>query len=155
MPRVLTGPTAKLNAADEKSENEKSRENAEPYFTTPRRDYCTTPKRLCDHSPKLKRRTPIRQFLALCVRNCISSNRPSPQQQPFKNGAIANPTSGIRLWSYRADYSVDRSPCASHGTVRNVLGGNHRAFRHVPRRVDRPSLSDVNAANTKTEREKY
>ena len=39
--------------------------------------------------------------------------------------------------------------------MRDVLGGNHRAFRHVPRRVDRPSLSDVNAVNAKTERQKY
>ena len=52
VPRVLARPAAKLNPTDEKSENEKSRENAEAYFTTPRRDFCTTPKRLCDHSPK-------------------------------------------------------------------------------------------------------
>jgi hypothetical protein len=53
------------------------------------------------------------------------------------------------------DHSVDRSPCASHGAVRDVFGGNYRAFRDVPRRADRPSLSDVNAADAETEREKY
>ena len=41
MPRVLPGPAAELNATDEKSENEKSRENAEANFTSPRRNYCT------------------------------------------------------------------------------------------------------------------
>ena len=39
--------------------------------------------------------------------------------------------------------------------MRDVLSGNRRAFRHVPRRADRPSLSAVNAANAKAEREKY
>ena len=58
MPRILPGPAAKLNPTDEKSENEKSRENAEAYFTTPRRDYCTAPKRLCDHSPKNEKTNP-------------------------------------------------------------------------------------------------
>ena len=53
------------------------------------------------------------------------------------------------------DHSVDRSPCASHGAVRDVLGGNYRAFRHVLRRMDRPSLSDVNGANAESEPEKY
>ena len=70
-------------------------------------------------------------------------------------GRIANPNSWVRLWSYRVDHSVDRSPCASHGAVRDVLSGNYRAFRHVPRRADRPSLSAGNAANAKAEREKY
>ena len=51
MPRVLPGPAAELNATDEKSKNEKSRENAEANFTSPRRNYCTA-QRLCDHSPK-------------------------------------------------------------------------------------------------------
>jgi len=39
--------------------------------------------------------------------------------------------------------------------MRDVLRGNRRAFRHVPRRADRPSLSAGNAANAKAEREKY
>ena len=95
MPRVLPGPPAELNAADEKSENEKSRENAEAYFTTPRRNYCTAPKRLCDHSPKMKRRTPIRQFLTVCVRNCVSSNRPSSQRQPCKKERTAKSNRGF------------------------------------------------------------
>jgi hypothetical protein len=72
-----------------------------------------------------------------------------------KRARLRNPNSWVRLWSHRVDHSVDRSPCASHGAVRDVLGGNYRAFRHVPRRADRPSLSDVNAANAETEREKY
>ena len=58
MPRVLPGPAAELNATDEKSENEKNRENAEANFTSPRRNYCTAQERLCDHSPKMKRRNP-------------------------------------------------------------------------------------------------
>ena len=39
--------------------------------------------------------------------------------------------------------------------MRDVLRGNHRAFRHVPGRADRPSLRAVDAANAKAEREKY
>ena len=68
---------------------------------------------------------------------------------------LGSQTPGIRLWRECVDHSVDSSPCASHGAVRDILGGNRRAFRHVPRRADRPSLSAVNAANAKTEPEKY
>ena len=68
---------------------------------------------------------------------------------------LGSQTPGIRLWRERVDHSVHSSPCASHGAVRDILGGNRRTFRHVPRRADRPSLSDVNAANAETEREKY
>jgi len=39
--------------------------------------------------------------------------------------------------------------------MRDVLRGNHRVFRHVPSRADRPGLRAVNAANAKAEREKY
>ena len=39
--------------------------------------------------------------------------------------------------------------------MRDVLRGNRRAFRYVPRRADRPSLNAVNAAHAKAEREKY
>jgi hypothetical protein len=52
MPRVLPGPAAQLNATQEKGENEKNRENAEPNFTSPRGNYCTAQKRLRDHPPK-------------------------------------------------------------------------------------------------------
>ena len=52
VPRVLARPAAKLNPTDEKSEDENSREDAEAYFTTPRRNHCTASKRLCDHSPE-------------------------------------------------------------------------------------------------------
>jgi hypothetical protein len=64
-------------------------------------------------------------------------------------------TPEIRLWRERIYHSVHGSPCASHGAVRDILCGNRRAFCHVLRRADRPSLSDVNAANAETEREKY
>ena len=46
----------------------------------------------------------------------------------------------LRLWREPVDHSVHSSPCALHCTMRDVLGGNRRAFRHVPRRADRPSL---------------
>jgi hypothetical protein len=59
---------------------------------------------------------------------------------------------GIRLGRERIDHSVHSSPCALHYTVRDVLSGNRRIFRRVPRRADRPSL---NAANANTQREKY
>jgi hypothetical protein len=59
---------------------------------------------------------------------------------------------GLRLWRERVDHSVHSSPCALHRTVRDVLGGNRRIFRHVPRRADRPGL---NAAGANPQREKY
>jgi hypothetical protein len=59
---------------------------------------------------------------------------------------------GLRLWRERVDHSVHSSPCALHRTVRDVLSGNRRIFRYVPRRADRPSL---NAANANPKREKY
>ena len=52
MPRVLPGPAAELNATQENDENEKNRENAEANFTSSRRNYCTAPERLRDHSQK-------------------------------------------------------------------------------------------------------
>ena len=61
-------------------------------------------------------------------------------------------SSGRGLWRERVDHSVHSSPCAFHRTVRHVLSGNGRIFRHVPRSVDRPSLK---AAETNAEREKY
>ena len=64
-------------------------------------------------------------------------------------------TPEIRLWRERVDHSVHSSSRAPHRTVRDILGGNRRTFRDVPRRADRPSLSAVNAANAKTEPEKY
>jgi hypothetical protein len=39
MSRVFADPTAELNAAHEKRENEKNREDAEANFTRPRRNY--------------------------------------------------------------------------------------------------------------------
>ena len=70
-------------------------------------------------------------------------------------GTIANPDFSVRLSSDPVGHSVHRSPCALHHTMCDVLRGNRRVFRHVPRRADRPSLSVVNAANAKPEREKY
>ena len=70
-------------------------------------------------------------------------------------GKIANPNSWVRLSSHPVDHRVHRSPCALHRTVRDVLSGNRRAFRHVPRRAGRTSLSAVDAAHAKAEREKY
>src|SRR5512132_2285276 len=99
MPRVLPGPAAQLNATQEKGENEKNRENAEPNFTSTRGNYCTAQKRLRDHPPKMKRRNPIRQFPTVCVRNCASSNRSSPQRQPCKRG-------GLRVLNRGFDYRV-------------------------------------------------
>ena len=58
----------------------------------------------------------------------------------------------FRLWGECVDHSVHGSPCALHHTVRDVLSGNRRIFRHVPRGAGRPSL---NAANANAEREKY
>ena len=52
---------------------------------------------------------------------------------------------GLRLWRQFVDHSVHRSPCALHHTVRNILSGNRRAFRHVSRRAGRPSLNAANA----------
>jgi hypothetical protein len=65
------------------------------------------------------------------------------------------PNSRVRLSSRPIDHGVHRSPCAPHHIVRDVLRGNRRALRHVPRRADRPSLNAVNAANAKAERKKY
>jgi len=39
--------------------------------------------------------------------------------------------------------------------MRDVLGGHCRVLRHVPGRAGRPGLSAVNAANAKSQREKY
>ena len=39
--------------------------------------------------------------------------------------------------------------------MRDVLRGNRRVFRHVPRRADRPSLNAVDAADANAERQKY
>src|SRR6476646_9600104 len=91
MPRVLPGPAAELNATDEKSKNENNGENAEPNLTNPRRNYGSAQERLCDHSPKMTKRTPIRQFPTLCVRNCASSNRTSSQRQPCSKGKVGTP----------------------------------------------------------------
>jgi hypothetical protein len=102
----------------------------------------------------MKRRNPIRQFPTVCVRNCVSSNRTSPHRQSYdgrKSTAEVSST-GLRLWRERVDHSVHSSPCALDHTVRDVLRGNRRTFRHVPRRANRPSLD---AANANAEREKY
>ena len=69
--------------------------------------------------------------------------------------ALLSQSLGLRLWRERVDHSVHSSPCALHRTVRDVLRGNRRAFRHVPRCADRPSLNARNAANAKADREKY
>ena len=58
----------------------------------------------------------------------------------------------IRLWRDRVNNSVHSSSCAFHHTMRDVLCGNRRVFRHVPRRANRPGL---NAANANSQREKY
>ena len=152
MPRVLPGPAAELNATDEKSKNEKSRENAEANFTSPRRNYCTA-QRLCDHSPKKDepRFDSFQHFAFETVPRLIA---PRLSDSRIK-GRTANRNSWVRLSSYPVDHSVHRSPCALYGTMRDVLRGNRRVFRHVPRRADRPSLSALNAANAKAEREKY
>ena len=154
MPRVLPGPAAKLNATDEKSENEKNRENAEANFTSPRRNYCTAQKRLCDHSPKKKdepRFDSFQQFAFETVFRLIALPLIDSRMATAK-ALPESQTPGIRLWRERVDHSVHSSPCALHGTVRDVLSGNRRVFRHVPRRADRPSL---NAANANPQREKY
>ena len=70
-------------------------------------------------------------------------------------GRIANPNSWIQLSSHGVNHSVHRSPCALYRTVHNVLSGDRRVLRNVPRRADRPSLKAVNAANAEAEREKY
>jgi len=49
-------------------------------------------------------------------------------------------STGLWLWRERVDHSVHSSPCALHRTVRDVLSGNRRTLRHVPRRANRPSL---------------
>src|SRR5262245_36207481 len=54
VPGVLSDETAELNAAEEETENEKDRENAETNFTSPRRKYYTAQRRLRDHSQKRK-----------------------------------------------------------------------------------------------------
>jgi hypothetical protein len=84
----------------------------------------------------------------------VSSNRTSPHRQSSRGGKSTAEVSstGLRLWREFVDHGVHSSPCAFHRTVRNVLRGNRRAFRHVPRCADRPSL---NAANANAEREKY
>ena len=61
-------------------------------------------------------------------------------------------STGLRLWRERVDHSVHSSPCAVHRTMRDVLSGNRRIFRHVPRRADG---SSSNAANANAQREKY
>src|SRR5215472_18318109 len=86
MPGVFADRTAELNAANKKCENEKNAQNAETNFTNPWRNYCTARKRLCDHPPKSKDQTQIRQFPTLCVRNCVSSNRTSSCRNSYNSG---------------------------------------------------------------------
>jgi hypothetical protein len=78
----------------------------------------------------------------------------SSHRQPYAGGkrTVEVSSTGLRLWRERVDHSVHSSPCTLHRTVRDVLRGNRRAFRHVPRRANRPSL---NAANANPQREKY
>ena len=59
MPGILPDEAAELNAAQEKTENEKDREYAKTNFTRSRREYYTAQKRLRDHSP-LKRKDETR-----------------------------------------------------------------------------------------------
>lgn len=68
---------------------------------------------------------------------------------------IENPNSWVRLSSDPVGHSVHRSPGSLHYTMRDVLRGNRRVFRHVPRRTDRPSLNTLNVANAKADCEKY
>ena len=58
----------------------------------------------------------------------------------------------VRLWRERVNSRVHSSPCALYHTVRDVLSGNRRIFRRVPRRAGRSSL---NAAHANAQREKY
>jgi len=101
----------------------------------------------------MTKRTPIRQFQTVCVRNCASSNLTSAYRYSYggcKRHEFKAPELG--LWRERVDHSVHSSPCAFHRTVRHVLSGNGRVFRHVLRGPDRPSL---NAADANSQREKY
>jgi len=149
MPGVLPGPAAELNATDEKSENEKGRENAEANFTSSRRNYCTA-QRLCDHSPKKDepRFDSFQHFAFETVPRLIAFRLSDSRVK----GRIANRNWWARLPSHPVDHSVYRFPCALNCTMRDVLRGNRRVFRHVPSRTDRPGL---NAAGTNPQREKY
>ena len=157
MPRVLPGPAAELNATHEKRENEKNRENAEANFTSPRRNYCTAQKRLRDHSPKIKDETRFDSFQQFAFETVLRliALRLSDSRMAAAKALPESQAPGFDYRRERVDHSVHSSSCALHRTVRDVLRGNRRAFRHVPRRADRPSLSAVDAANAKAEREKY
>ena len=145
MPRVLPGPAAELNAAQKKRENEKNRENADANFTSPRRKYCTAQERLRDHSPK-KDETRFDSFQPFVFETLLRliALRLTDSRMGCENTAGVSST-GLRLRRERVDHSMDSSPCALDHTVRHVLSGNRRTFRHVPRRADRPSLNAANA----------
>ena len=82
----------------------------------------------------------------LIALHLIDSRMPAAKGLPESQGT------GLRLWRERVDHSVHSSPCSLHRTVRDVLSGNRRIFRHVPRRASRPGL---NAAGANPQREKY
>src|SRR5262245_49411744 len=149
MPRVFADPTAQLNATQEQRENEKNRENAEANFTSPYRKYRMARKRLRDHSPKDKETKPdstVSNTLRSKLRFVLPTVVSRPAKTPLSQGA------GLRLRRECVDHSVHSSSCALHDAVRDVLSGDRRTFRHVPRRADRPRLK---AANADAEREKY
>jgi hypothetical protein len=155
-PRVLADATAQLNATEEQRENEKNRQNTEANFTSPRRNYWMAQEQLRDHSPrKQETETRFDSFQHFVFETVIRLFAPRVSDSRVKREGLRIPIRGVRLPSYRVNHSVHRSPCALHDTVRDVLSGNSRAFRHVPRRAGRPSLNAWNAANAKTECEKY
>ena len=155
VPRVFADPTAELNATKKKREDGKDRENTEANFTNPRRNYWMAQERLRDHSPKSKD-TKLDSTVTNNLRSklCFVYSHfflPTVVRRLVRSTAEVS-GSGIRLGRERIDHSVHSSPCALHHTVRDVLSGNRRILRHVPRCADRPSL---NAANANPQREKY
>src|SRR5262249_50400500 len=73
MPCVLAGPTAQLNATQEKSDDEKNRKKTQAHFADPRRNYCTAQARLFDHSPKKTKKTKPDSTVSdsLCSKLCF------------------------------------------------------------------------------------
>ena len=63
---------------------------------------------------------------------------------------LKSQAAGLRLRRKVVDHSVHSSPCALHDTVRNVLSGDRRVFRHMSRRANRPRL---HASSANGERE--
>ena len=74
--------------------------------------------------------------------------RPSAGRRAFPLALLRwlkSPKVSFSLRGEEVDHSVDSSPCALHGAVRDILCRNCRVLRHVLRRANRTRLNAANA----------